>query len=174
MQFDTIDYLQEGTPKQQRAYQLLTQHGILSLLAAFEPILVGTIPLNIDTDTSDLDIICYAYDHQQFSDLLEKHFRHCNGFRLSEYRKSGIHAVVGRFNIDSFEIEIFGQDLATKAQMGYRHMIIEHRILTQRGEEFRQKIIELKRNGCKTEPAFAHLLHLDGDPYTELLKYESE
>jgi hypothetical protein len=49
-------------------------------------------------------------------------------------------------------------------------MLIEHSLLTEKGEHFRQEIIKLKRQGLKTEPAFAKLLGLDGDPYKAILK----
>ena len=52
-------------------------------------------------------------------------------------------------------------------------MIKEFEILEKEGDEFRRKIIELKELGLKTEPAFAKLLGLSGDPYVELLKYQS-
>lgn len=45
---------------QQKAYQVITDHAILEKLAQYNPILVGTIPINIDIEESDLDIICYA------------------------------------------------------------------------------------------------------------------
>ena len=70
------------------------------------------------------------------------------------------------------EIEIFGQNVPTELQNGYKHMIIEDKILQSRDENFRLEIIKLKQNGYKTEPAFAFLLGLNGDPYAELLKYK--
>lgn len=48
-------------------------------------------------------------------------------------------------------------------------MIAEYKILQAKGEEFKQKIIELKKQGIKTEPAFGMLLGLE-NPYEELLK----
>jgi len=51
-------------------------------------------------------------------------------------------------------------------------MIIEYEILKTKGENFRLEIIKLKQNGYKTEPAFAFLLGLNGDSYSELLKYQ--
>lgn len=69
-------------------------------------------------------------------------------------------------------MEIFGQPVPTKQQMGYRHLIAEHKLLMKHGETFRQKIIKLKKQGYKTEPAFAKALGLKGDPYLELLKFE--
>lgn len=80
-------------------------------------------------------------------------------------------SVVCNFKTDDFEIEIFGQNIPPKQQNAYRHMLIEHQILQEKGEGFRLKIIELKRTGYKTEPAFAELLNLKGNPYLALLKY---
>ena len=50
-------------------------------------------------------------------------------------------------------------------------MLIEYRLLRERGEMFRQEIIALKKQGHKTEPAFAIALGLKGDPYRELLNF---
>lgn len=52
------------------------------------------------------------------------------------------------------------------------HMLIENEILIEKGIKFRKIIIDLKSNGIKTEPAFANLLGLTGNPYLELLKPE--
>lgn len=79
--------------------------------------------------------------------------------------------MIANFQIDGFAIEIFGQNLPTRQQVSYRHMLIEYEVLIQKGESFRQKIIDLKKQGLKTEPAFALLLGLKGDPYQSLLNY---
>ena len=52
--------------------------------------------------------------------------------------------------------------------------MIEQNLLSKYGEEFRQRIIELKRQGYKTEPAFGQALGLKRDPYTEMLKFEKK
>lgn len=57
-----------------------------------------------------------------------------------------------------------------KKQNGYKHMIIEERILNILGEKSREWIKDLKRTGLKTEPAFTKLLKLQGDPYDILLE----
>jgi hypothetical protein len=81
-------------------------------------------------------------------------------------------AIVANFSIDGIAIEIFGQNIPTREQNGYRHMLIEHRILQERGEVFREAVIALKKSGIKTEPAFAQLLQIEGDPYLGLLEYK--
>jgi hypothetical protein len=67
-------------------------------------------------------------------------------------------------------IEIFGQPVPTINQNGYRHMVIEARLLEIFGDSFRHQIIDLKSNGMKTEPAFAQLLKLEGNPYEAILR----
>jgi hypothetical protein len=173
MLFDTIEYLKEGTAKQRRAYEVLTRHAILTRLSPFDPLLVGTIPINIDIEDSDLDIICCYSDKLFFSRALVHSFQQEEGFTLWERLAQDRTAVVARFCVEGFAVEVFGQGIPTRQQMAYRHMLIEHRILMQRGDDFRRQVIDLKRKGYKTEPAFAVLLGLEGDPFTGLLGYES-
>ncbi|CAA9201268.1 hypothetical protein FLA105534_03504 [Flavobacterium bizetiae] len=170
--FSNIEYLKNGNKKQRNAFEVLTQHKILSNLAEFDPILVGTIPINIDIENSDLDIICYWNDKANFIEKIILFFGKEAGFAIREIFINGRDSVVANFKIENFEIEVFGQNIPTKDQNGYRHMLIENEILQSKGNDFRSEIIKLKQNGYKTEPAFAFLLGLKGDPYTELLEYK--
>jgi len=72
--------------------------------------------------------------------------------------------------LEEFPIEIFAQNKPTIEQNAYRHMIAEYKILQEKGEEFKEKIIDLKKKGIKTEPAFGMLLGLE-NPYEDLLKF---
>lgn len=169
--FTNIEYLKTGNQKQIQAYKILTENKVLSNIAVFEPILVGTIPINIDIENSDLDIICYWKNKLDFIAKLKAVFSSQTDFILRETLIDNEETVVVNFKIDNFEIEVFGQNIPTKYQNGYRHMIIEYNILQSKGENFRQEIINLKQKGYKTEPAFGFLLGLKGDPYQELLHY---
>lgn len=173
MNFDNIEYLQRGNNRQQQSYYTLTNHQILSKLKHFDPILVGTIPICIDIESSDLDIICCFADKQDFIETVTNHFRNEKNFEIRAHQSEETSAIVANFVVDNFEIEIFGQSLPTRQQFAYRHMIIEYNLLNQYGEKFRQQIIELKRQGLKTEPAFGVALGLTGNPYIELLKFEA-
>lgn len=173
MNFDNIEYLQRGTNRQKQAYSTLTNNQILSKLNRFDPILVGTIPINIDIETSDLDIICCFNDKQDFIETITVNFNNEKNFAIRELQSADNSAIVASFTLENFEIEIFGQSIPTKKQFAYRHLVVEHNLLHQYGEKFRLQIIELKRLGHKTEPAFAIALDLTGDPYTELLKLET-
>lgn len=165
--FLNITYLKSGTEKQQKAYQILTTNNILEKLNSYTPILVGTIPINIDIETSDLDIVCNIQDKEEFKNVLKTYFSNENRFIISE--NSTHNSIKANFLIEDFEIEIFGQNIPSQEQNGYRHMLIEHKVLVEKGEAFRQKIVKLKKQGYKTEPAFAKLLGLTGNAYEALL-----
>ncbi|WP_447637601.1 DUF4269 domain-containing protein [Flavobacterium microcysteis] len=170
--FLTIEYLKSGNSRQHEAYQTLTQHTVLEKLSGYSPVLVGTIPICIDIPSSDLDIACYWTDKVSFYNQVKINFGKETGFQISETVINGRETIISSFILDNFEIEIFGQDIPVEKQYGYRHMLIEHKVLEQQGESFREKIRKLKEQGYKTEPAFALLLDLNGNPYEALLELE--
>lgn len=170
--FSTIEYLKNGNQKQVLAYEILTRNNVLQRIAEFDPILVGTIPINIDIENSDLDIICYWKNKTDFKTKIQAVFGFEKEFRIQETQIGDQETVIANFRIDPFEIEIFGQNIPTKNQNGYKHMVIENQILASKDENFRLKIIKLKQKGYKTEPAFGLLLGLKNDPYLELLHYK--
>jgi len=162
-------YLAHGSPKQREVYQVLTELGICSTLQSYDPLLVGTIPIDIDLPESDLDIICEVHDLQAFEELIIDTYGQMELFRSHQREVGGMMRFVANFTYHGWPIEIFAQAIPTTAQNGYRHMIVEHRILQMIGAEGKQEIRELKRSGLKTEPAFAKWLNMDGDPYAVLL-----
>ena len=170
MKFDSISYLATGNLRQKNAFAVLKEHLILEILQTYDPILVGTVPIAIDISSSDLDIICCYQDKTKFKNLLLGSFAHFKDFSLEEKVINDKEVVLAQLIAGDWEIEIFGQELPTREQAGYRHMLIEDMLLTEHGESFREEIISLKKQGYKTEPAFARLLKLTGNPYLELLK----
>jgi len=141
-------------------------------LAEFYPVLVGTIPINIDIETSDLDIICYWIDKMVFTEKIQSNFNNEDKFIIRDTFINNQETVIASFETAGFKIEIFGQNIPVREQNGYRHMITEYEILQSKGENFRREIIKLKQQGYKTEPAFGLLLGLKGDPYSALLDYK--
>ena len=171
--FKDINYLKSGTERQQKAFEVLNENLILQKLSDFDATLIGTIPINIDIASSDLDIACYWNDKKHFIEILKNTFSKENDFKLYERDINSSQSVVATFFVNDFEIEIFGQNLPVSEQFGYRHMMIEAAILNKYGEDFRRKIIEIKESGVKTEPAFAQLLELKGNPYQALLNFKT-
>ena len=169
--FENILYLSIGTTTQRKCYRILEQSKIMEVLKDMNPIVVGTIPININVENSDIDIVCEVQDYSNFKSLLVNSFSTYPQFKIKYNER--FDAVVCNFFIDGFEIEIFGSTVESKLTNSYRHMVIEYRILELANESFREDIIRLKSEGLKTEPAFAKCLNLKGDPYQAILRYES-
>lgn len=167
--FRSIDYMQEGNHRQRRCYDILKRLGIMERLEGFSPLLVGTIPIDIDLPDSDLDIICEVHDMEACSAIMEV-YRKQPGFRQTIRTVHGVQRIVIPFQQEGQWVEVFGQPIPTVEQNGYQHMRIEHKILTLLGSPYRERARELKRQGLKTEPAFGELLGLQGDPYLRLLE----
>ena len=168
--FDTLDYLRDGNVRQQRAYGILTRYRLFETLRGFTPFLAGTIPIEVDIDGSDLDILCAWKNRNDFILRVKGAFQSMQDFSLRTSTLQGHETVIVNFHVEGMAIEIFATDIPVKMQMGYLHLMIEHRLLVERGVEFRAAVIQLKKSGIKTEPAFAKLLGLEGDHYQELLK----
>lgn len=170
--FDTLDYLKHGNERQRRAFEVIEAHSLFFILREYDPLLAGTIPIGIDIESSDLDILCCWKNREAFLEDLIEHFSSLPDFRLKAADIRGRDTIIVNFNVEEFAIEIFGQSRPSREQEGFRHMLIEHELLLIHGEEFRAEIIRLKKEGIKTEPAFAKILKLEGDPFEALLKLE--
>ncbi|SEU24230.1 DUF4269 domain-containing protein [Paenibacillus sp. NFR01] len=165
----TIEYLRRGSAPQPEVYALLQELRIMEHLADYSPLLVGTVPLGLEVEGSDLDIVCEVHEPEAFILAAGRFFGGQGGFSAVTRPVAGIPRTVIRFSAGGWPIELFGQPVPSARQNGYLHMLAEWRILRQLGPEFREAVIRLKRAGVKTEPAFARLLRLEGDPYEALL-----
>ena len=166
MNFRDVEYLKAGTDKQKLCYRILKEINILDILYNYNPIVVGTIPIQIDIEESDIDIVCCAENLCEIRDVVRLHYSTYNMFsdRIGD-------VYVANFECLGLPIEIYAESIPTLEQNGYRHMVIEDRIMKLAGDRFRQKVIRLKQQGYKTEPAFGELLKLD-NPYLDLLEFE--
>ncbi|MDQ0352162.1 hypothetical protein J2R98_001996 [Alkalibacillus filiformis] len=159
-----------GNNRQQKALTAINELNILNDLSRYDPILCGTIPLQIDIEDSDLDIIFYVTNFSEFEDKVLKLYSHLSDFKLERKRIRDEDVVKANFNFKGFEFEMFGQNQPTHKQHAYLHMIVQAEVL-KRDESMKCKVIELKEKGYKTEPAFCEVLGIDGDPYIGLLEY---
>lgn len=160
--FFDLTYLSKGSTIQQSGYRSIISSGVMNLLSDFTPMVVGTLPLDLFTYMSDIDIICHFTDIEKFKSVLRNPVRKQLG---------GIESVIASFERDKFQFEIVGQPIPVTEQVAYRHMVAEWNVLTAKGQDFRTKVMELKRKGIKTELAFAQILGLPGDPYQAILNY---
>jgi len=151
--------------------EALADSGVLNRLAAFDPHIAGTPPLGLDLPNSDIDILCNAPDPQAFAAAVWAAYRDLPGFAMWQWQGSD-RPVVARFHYADWLFELFGQACPVAEQLGWRHFAIEQRLLALGGEPFRAAVMARRHAGAKTEPAFAQVLGLPGDPYTALLTLE--
>ncbi len=170
--FRDLKILRDGSAEQRRIYHLIQKTQILSLLSAFDPVVAGTFPLDIQVPASDVDIICEFKNPSTFVLCLQKNFLKMNAFQLRILDRLDPMAVVANFEMEGQQFEVFGQALPVERQLGFRHMQIEDKILKRMGDAFKVQVIDLKKLGVKTEPAFCQLLGIQGDPYLNLLLQE--
>lgn len=168
--FLDISYLKHGNPRQQQVFELLEQTQILNKLGIFHPIIVGTVPIELDLESSDLDILCEVHNPFLFLQEVKNHLAHYPFFH-QEIRKN---YVTVSFTFESVPFEIFGENKSTTKQNGYLHMLIEHQLLQLFGPTFHQQVRLEKENGLKTEAAFTQVLEIQGNPYEQMLKLEQQ
>ena len=169
-QFKNINYLKHGNKIQKLAFKVLKKLQLIDILSKYNPILVGTIPIDINISNSDLDIICEVYEYDIFEKIIKNYYGKYDAFSINRQIVEGFEASISGFRSNKFCIEIFGQPKPVFKQNGYRHMIIEKKLLDLSGKEIKDEIRKLKREGMKTEPAFAKYFGLKGDPFKEMLK----
>ncbi|MFB6462945.1 DUF4269 domain-containing protein [Bradyrhizobium tunisiense] len=142
--------------------------GVLQALLAFDPRVVGTLPLGLAVRGSDVDIVCHAFDPVAFSEVIWRRYQDCDDFLLYQWTSAG-RPVIARFAWGGWPFEIFGAQRSVDEQQGWLHFEIERRLLALDDGRLRDAVIGLRSRGAKTEPAFAAVLGIGGDPYRGLL-----
>lgn len=133
-------------------------------LPGFNLRVVGTLPLGIAMPDSDIDIILSADPTPSFVETISCAFRDVDGFALR--RRDGLpESLLAKFVLRSWKFELFVQNLPVEHQYGWRHFVAERRLLEMGGPNFRRAVMRQRHEGLKTEPAFAAVLGLMGDPY---------
>lgn len=159
-----------GTPRQRDAAKLLADAAILDKLAPWDAVLCGTIPIDCDIASSDLDVICHAPDAATFAAALETFFAGEDGYHLKNKDLIGIPSVICRFTRAGWPVEIVGQPLPVRAQRAWRHMLAEALLLAGAPAGANDRIRALRAEGLSTEEAFGRHFGLPGDPYEALLE----
>lgn len=146
--------------------------GVLRGLDQFDPHVAGTPPLGLDLADSDIDVLCHAPDPVQFTSAIWAGFSKYRDFRAWQWVSSE-RPVVAQFSAEGWKFELFGLPQPVQDQMGWRHFRIEQRLLAMGGMRLRTLVLDERRRGLKTEPAFAAVLNLSGDPYQALLDLDT-
>jgi hypothetical protein len=143
----------------------------MTALAEFDPHLAGTLPLGIDLPSSDLDILCHAAEPEAFAVALWAAFSGETEFSLRQWIIND-RPVIASFMAHGWPFQVFGQKKPVNEQNGWRHFVVERRLLSLGGSAFRAAIMRERSRGAKTESAFATVLRLTGDPYVVVLDLE--
>ncbi|MEH6629505.1 MAG: DUF4269 domain-containing protein [Halopseudomonas aestusnigri] len=152
--------------------QVLDDLNLSSVLSAHEYAVIGTPPLMIDVENSDIDIACFADEPGEITKCLRENYGHLEHFIEENHPSTLYQTQVVSFETQEWQVEFFIQNQPLDQQNGVRHFFIEKRLLNLFGPTFRQSVIALKKQGIKTEPAFAKLLGVVGAPYINLLKLD--
>ncbi|UXR65949.1 VOC family protein [Bdellovibrio bacteriovorus] len=158
--------------KNAEIHKAIKESQILKLFSAYEPRIVGTFPLDLAVSGSDVDVLLYADDLDSLQKEFQQHLGVFTDFNMKRLTVSGVDSVVASFTFKDVPFEIFAQPTPTSHQTANRHFLVEERLLCLGGAAFHGKIQELRKQGLKTEPAFAAALGLGGDAYAELLSLQ--
>ncbi len=164
-----------GTARQRAAARALAEIDLFAVLAPDEARVVGSLPLGIEREESDLDVACCAPDPEVCGARLDAAYGDRPDYRRTPVRRrQGAPATVARMTAGGVRVEIFVQSRPVTAQRAWRHMIVEARLLALGGAALRARLDALRRAPrTKVEPAFARLLGLAGEPYAALLDLEN-
>lgn len=165
-----LETMSRGNDRQKKAYAALRKIELFEKLKAYSPVLAGTVPIDVDIPSSDLDVICSVPNLEAFAHELKDLYGTYDGFDLHHKLFRSQPTVVARFNAEGEKIEIFAQPASVFTQPAVLHMLIEARLLAFAPPEAREKIRQFKLTGMKTEPAFAEVFDIKGNAFEELLK----
>lgn len=161
-------------PRQVASYEAaIGCSGLLDELREFDPRVVGTLPLGLSTRTSDIDVVCHVRDAAAFAEAVWRRYRCCDGFAIYQWCSSR-RPVIVRFEWDGWPFELFGDPRPVDQQEGWLHFEVERRLLALDDGPLRKAVAGLRARGMKTEPAFAAVLGIAGDPYVGLLALARE
>lgn len=151
--------------RQMSAYDLL--HNKLELfetLSAYSPSWVGDFPLGIDTERSEIKIICEASNLRDFLTDLKTAYVAYQDFKVVWKAVGRVPSIVGRFHADGFTVQVFGQGRPIREQESFHTLCIFAKLLVLAGHGSRDAIRERMMDGATPEEAFTAHLKLDGDP----------
>jgi hypothetical protein len=134
---------------------------------------VGTLPLGLAVPGSDIDIVCHASEPIALTETIWAHYRSCDGFVLYQWLAEG-RPLIARFEWGGWPFEVFGDWRPVDQQRGWLHFEIERRLLSLDDGRLWKAVAWQRSQGIKTEPAFATVLGISGDPYLGLLDLAGE
>lgn len=161
--------------KNKEIFSALMTSGVLEHFKSFTPLVVGTFPLNLETQHSDIDIILSSVNLNQLENSI---IEFCSKFLDFKFSKTLIQneiTLLINFTFQNKAFELFAQSNHSIDQNAFRHFFIEERLLKIGGPSFKEKIMSFRNSGHKTEPSFCLALGLSSDDsYNYLLELQNK
>jgi len=167
-----LSNLETGTPRQQAAYHAIQNSRILDLLQDFSPVLTGLIPLGLEEESTDLDVLVEAYDLDKFLLHAYRSLQQHVPLTIESLILDSVNTLIVTFRFEKVTFNIVAKPMPVHQTTPYRHMLAMSRLLAVGGDQMRKGIRELKAEGLKTEQAFATYLRIEGNPYEVLFEFE--
>ncbi len=155
-----------------RVHEALQDAGVLRDLRSKNPLVVGTFPLGLSLESSDVDVLLAAADLGTLAKDLEQLYGLRPGFFLEHRSVNERPTLICRFTQGGVRFELFAQNQEPVQQDAFRHYLAQERLLKLGGEELRQRVLHLRSAGTKTEAAFCQALKLTGDPFQRMLEVQ--
>lgn len=156
--------------KSKSVINFLEKSNILESLASYKPLISGSYPLNIVTKDSDLDILFQSEKLSLFKKDVMTLFSDNDSLVIKEKKHQDISSLIISLRYKDLVVELFCQSKSVYKQQSNLHFLIEGRLL-KIFPKVKKQIIQLKKNGIKTEPAFGEVFKLAA-PYKDLLKLQ--
>ena len=157
--------------KDSKVMTFLKKSELFSLFKEYNPCISGTRPLGIHLLNSDLDVLLSSDRPEEVIDKSYNCFGKLENYSQRMTEHQGLKSIVINFEFDGLPIELFCQNKSVYCQQANLHFLIEGRLLKVFGNSLKKKVLNLKENGIKTEPAFEKLLNLQV-PYKSLIELQ--
>lgn len=161
----------EKNPSLMKSFQNLE---ILTRLKKYRPLIAGSFPLGLQNDDSDVDILLQAQDLKKLEVELRQYYGNMLGYLAQFEQVDGLSTLVVHFQYQNRGFEFFAQNCEPVRQRAYLHFLVEERLLKWGGANFKKQVLEKRRQGLKTEPAFAEVLGISEDPYLFLIELQKK
>lgn len=158
--WSNIAYLQSGTPRQQDAWRVLVESDIFMVLASYDAVLVGAIPLGLDTMLSEVEIICHTPDLEVLAHELRMYYGDASFFELVHLDDSVPPTLICRLGHKNFTLEIRAQPIPVAEQVAMRLLEVEARLLRHASHDAHRGIQARMDAGQSLHAAFTEYFQL--------------
>lgn len=156
--------------QQTKIFNALTKSKILELLSPYDPLIAGSVPLGLAESDADVDILLSAGKMSLFQNFIQEILSKKFELSVKSKRFQNEESLIVQFKYQDVKFELVVQEISTHRQLAYQHFQTEERLLMLGDLQFFNQIKSLRKQGIKTEPAFAKALGLAENPYLEIAK----